>query len=92
MNVDPADCAARRNREAHCWHTSQYLKLELPGIGNRMDRVLAVHGPKDQQTISRLADVSGSLRAEMEMHIAALDIVASLCAHDLAALAIQRRQ
>ena len=36
--------------------------------------------------------VSGSLRAEMEMHIAALDIVASLCAHDLAALAIQRRQ
>lgn len=46
---------------------------------------------KDQQTIS-LADVSGSLRAEMEMHIAALDIVASLCPHDLAALAIQRRQ
>jgi regulator of cell morphogenesis and NO signaling len=70
----------------------EYLKLELPGIGNRMDRVLAVHGPKDQQTISRLADVSGSLRAEMEMHIAALNILASLCPHDLAPLAIQRRQ
>jgi hypothetical protein len=54
--------------------------------------VLAVHGLKDQQTIRRLADVSGSLRAEMEMHIAALDILASLWSHDLAPLAIQRRQ
>ena len=91
-NMDPADCAARRNREAHCWHTSRVLEARTARHGNRMDRVLAVHGPKDQQTISRLADVSGSLRAEMEMHIAALDILASLCPHDLAPLAIQRRQ
>ena len=46
---------------------------------------------KDQQTISRWRTFR-PLRAEMEMHIAALDIVASLCPHDLAALAIQRRQ
>lgn len=47
----------------------EYLKLELPALGNRMNKVLAVHGPKDQQTLSRLADVFGSLRAEMEMHM-----------------------
>src|SRR5471030_1280459 len=46
----------------------EYLKLELPALGNRMNKVLAVHGSKDQQTLSQLADVFGSLRAEMEMH------------------------
>ena len=47
----------------------EYLKLELPALGNRMNKVLGVHGTKDQQTLSRLADVFGSLRAEMEMHM-----------------------
>jgi regulator of cell morphogenesis and NO signaling len=47
----------------------EYLKVELPALGNRMNKVLAVHGPKDQSTLSRLADVFGSLRAEMEMHM-----------------------
>jgi regulator of cell morphogenesis and NO signaling len=47
----------------------EYLKLELPALGNRMNKVLAVHGPKDQQTLSQLADVFGSLRADMEMHM-----------------------
>ena len=47
----------------------EYLKLELPALGNRMDKVLAVHGSKDQQTLSQLADVFGALRAEMEMHM-----------------------
>ena len=47
----------------------EHLKLELPALGNRMDKVLAVHGPKDQQTLGRLADVFGSLRAELEMHM-----------------------
>jgi regulator of cell morphogenesis and NO signaling len=47
----------------------EYLKLELPALGNRMNKVLGVHGTKDQQTLSRLADVFGSLRTEMEMHM-----------------------
>ncbi len=47
----------------------EYLKAELPALGSRMDKVLAVHGAKDQQTLSRLGDVFGSLRAEMEMHM-----------------------
>jgi regulator of cell morphogenesis and NO signaling len=47
----------------------EYLKLELPALGNRMNKVLAVHGSKDQQTLGRLADVFGSLRGEMEMHM-----------------------
>jgi regulator of cell morphogenesis and NO signaling len=47
----------------------EYLKLELPALGSRMNKVLAVHGPKDPQTISSLAEVFGSLRAEMEMHM-----------------------
>jgi regulator of cell morphogenesis and NO signaling len=47
----------------------EYLKLELPALGSRMDKVLAVHGSKDQQTLSRLADVFGSLRAELEAHL-----------------------
>jgi regulator of cell morphogenesis and NO signaling len=47
----------------------EYLKLELPALGSRMDKVLAVHGSKDQQTLGRLADVFGTLRAELEMHL-----------------------
>ena len=27
----------------------EYLKLELPALGNRMDKVLAVHGAKDHR-------------------------------------------
>ena len=47
----------------------EYLKLELPTVGSRMDKVLSVHGSKDYQTLGRLAEVFGSLRAEMEMHM-----------------------
>jgi len=47
----------------------EYLKLELPTLGSRMDKVLSVHGSKDQQTLGRLWEVFRSLRAEMEMHM-----------------------
>lgn len=47
----------------------EYLKVELPALGNRMYKVLAVHGTKDQQTLNRLTDVFSSLRAQMEMHM-----------------------
>ena len=46
-----------------------YLKVELPALSTRMDKVLAVHGSKDQATLSRLAEVLGSLRAELELHL-----------------------
>jgi regulator of cell morphogenesis and NO signaling len=46
----------------------EYLKLELPALGNRMDKVLAVHGAKDA-SIERLADLYVGLRMELEMHL-----------------------
>lgn len=47
----------------------EYLKLELPALGKRLDKVLTVHGSKDPTALSRLAEVFGSLRAELEMHL-----------------------
>ncbi len=47
----------------------EYLKLELPALGNRMNKVLSVHGDKDRATWSRLASVFDALRSEMEMHM-----------------------
>ena len=47
----------------------EYLKLELPALGKRMDKILAVHGSKDQQTLSRMAKVFGNVRAELELHL-----------------------
>jgi len=47
----------------------EYLKLELPALGNRMDKVHAVHGARDPETLNRMAEVFGSLREEMELHM-----------------------
>jgi regulator of cell morphogenesis and NO signaling len=47
----------------------EYLKLELPTLGNRMKKILSVHGPKDPETLSRMSEVFGSLRSEMELHM-----------------------
>ncbi len=47
----------------------EYLKLELPTLGNRMNKVLSVHGPKDPETLNRMAEVFGGLRSEMELHM-----------------------
>ncbi|MDR3718902.1 MAG: iron-sulfur cluster repair di-iron protein [Bryobacteraceae bacterium] len=47
----------------------EYLKLELPALGQRMDKVLAVHGSKDRQRLDRMAAVFAALRAELELHI-----------------------
>lgn len=47
----------------------EYLKLELPALGKRMDKVLAVHGSKDQQRLDRMAAVFAALRGELELHI-----------------------
>ena len=46
-----------------------YLKLELPALGSRMDKVHAVHGARDPETLNRMAEVFHSLREEMEFHM-----------------------
>ncbi len=47
----------------------EYLKLELPTLGNRLNKVHAVHGARDPEPLNRIAEVFGSLREEMEMHM-----------------------
>ena len=47
----------------------EYLKLELPALGHRLDKVLSVHGARDPETLPRMAAVFADLRAEMELHM-----------------------
>lgn len=47
----------------------EYLKLELPALGNRLDKAHAVHGARDPETLNRMVEVFGPLRGEMEMHM-----------------------
>src|SRR5215468_10351086 len=46
-----------------------YLRQELPVLGKRMDKVLAVHGARYPQTFPRMAEVFAAFRAELEIHI-----------------------
>jgi regulator of cell morphogenesis and NO signaling len=46
-----------------------YLKLELPALSNRLNKVHSVHGARDPKTLDRLLEVFGALREEMEMHM-----------------------
>src|ERR1035441_10451131 len=47
----------------------EYLKMDLPVLGHRMDKVVSVHGARDPQTLPRMAKVFTALRADMEMHM-----------------------
>jgi regulator of cell morphogenesis and NO signaling len=47
----------------------EYLKLELPALASRMEKVHEVHGARDPENLNRMADLFGSLRQEMEMHM-----------------------
>jgi len=47
----------------------EYLKLELPALGDRLNKVHAVHGERDPKTLDRMAQVFGALRAELELHL-----------------------
>ena len=47
----------------------EYLKLELPALGKRLDKVHSVHGARDPEMLNRMVEVFGSLRAEMELHM-----------------------
>jgi regulator of cell morphogenesis and NO signaling len=46
-----------------------YLKLDLPVLANRIDKVVSVHGAHDPERLPRLAEVFAALRAELEMHL-----------------------
>lgn len=47
----------------------EYLKLELPALGRRLDKVVSVHGARDPEVLPRMAEVFADLRAEMELHM-----------------------
>ncbi len=47
----------------------EYLKLELPALGNRLDKVHSVHGARDPEILDRMVEVFASLRAELELHL-----------------------
>jgi regulator of cell morphogenesis and NO signaling len=47
----------------------EYLKLELPVLGNRLDKVHSVHGARDPEILGRMVEVFASLRAELELHL-----------------------
>ena len=47
----------------------EYLKLDLPVLGHRMDKVVSVHGARDPETLPRMAEVFAALQAELEMHL-----------------------
>lgn len=47
----------------------EYLKLELPALSKRLEKILSVHGPKDPALWNRLNEVYSALRAELEHHL-----------------------
>lgn len=61
----PLDELARHIVATH----HEYLKEELPAIGQRLERVLAVHGSKDPETLGQLASAFSGLREELAMHL-----------------------
>jgi regulator of cell morphogenesis and NO signaling len=46
-----------------------YLKLDLPVLQARIEKVVAVHGARDPERLPRLAEVFSGLRDELEMHL-----------------------
>jgi regulator of cell morphogenesis and NO signaling len=46
-----------------------YLKVELPALEARIQKVVGVHGARDPQRLPRLAEVFAGLRQELEMHL-----------------------
>jgi len=47
----------------------EYLKLELPRLSQRLDKVMRVYGEQDKATLQPLPDLFQGLRAEMELHM-----------------------
>jgi regulator of cell morphogenesis and NO signaling len=46
-----------------------YLKLDLPVLEARIEKVVTVHGARDPERLPRLAAVFAGLRQELEMHL-----------------------
>lgn len=46
-----------------------YLRLELPRLSQRLEKVMRVYGGKDQATLAPLPALFGGLRSELEMHM-----------------------
>ena len=46
-----------------------YLKLDLPVLAARIEKVVGVHGARDPERLPRLAAVFSGLRRELEMHL-----------------------
>jgi len=67
----PLDELARHIVATH----HEYLKLELPALSKRIDKVLAVHGAKDPQTLGRIEAVFAGLRSELELHLHKEEII-----------------
>lgn len=47
----------------------EYLKLDLPVLGRRMEKVASVHGARDPEVLPHMAEVFAALRVELEMHL-----------------------
>jgi len=47
----------------------EYLKLEMPRINDRMNKVLNAHGDKDPERLAELAKTYGGLYAELDQHM-----------------------
>lgn len=47
----------------------EYLKLELPRLGQRLDKVMRVYGEQDHATLSPLPQLFGGLRSELDLHM-----------------------
>ncbi len=47
----------------------EYLKLELPRVGQRLPKVVQAHGPKDPATLDELQAVYQGLWEELDMHM-----------------------
>jgi len=77
------DDAARTNTADRDWQTAPlqelvahivethhaYLKLDLPLLQARIEKVVSVHGGRDPEMLPRLAAVFAALRSELEMHL-----------------------
>lgn len=47
----------------------EYLKLELPTLSKRLEKVVSVHGEKEPALWPRLLEVYSALRSELELHL-----------------------
>lgn len=47
----------------------EYLKLELPRLAQRLEKVMRVYGEQDRATLAPLPQLFGGLRSELDLHM-----------------------